>query len=76
LYLPWMNVSKCYFEELLTVHLFVHKANLPMGNHKEPKIFLSPTSQYWFKELVMDVMLKYGLNKKIVVSDMTAKPFH
>jgi hypothetical protein len=36
LYLPWMNVSKCYFEELLTVHLFVHKANLPMGNHKEP----------------------------------------
>jgi hypothetical protein len=40
LYLPWMNVSKCYFEELLTVHLFVHKANLPMGNHKEPIIYL------------------------------------
>ncbi len=40
------------------------------------KVYLSPTSQSWFKELVQDVMNKYGLNKKILVSDMNAKPFH
>ncbi|MEJ7829907.1 MAG: hypothetical protein WKF91_16990 [Segetibacter sp.] len=40
------------------------------------KVYLSPTSQSWFKELVKDVMSKYELNKRIEVSDMTAKPFH
>ena len=39
-------------------------------------IYLSPTSQDWFKSLVIDILDKYGLNKKIRVSDMTAKPFH
>lgn len=40
------------------------------------KVYLSPTSQNWFKDLVADIMMKYGLKKRILVSDMTAKPFH
>jgi hypothetical protein len=40
------------------------------------KIYLSPTSQTWFKQLVEDVLGKYGLRKKIFISDMMAKPFH
>ncbi len=40
------------------------------------KIYLSPTSQQWFRELVEDVLIKYDLNKKILVSDINAQPFH
>ncbi len=40
------------------------------------KIFLSPTSQPWFKDLVCDIIAKYTLKKKIEISDMMAKPFH
>ena len=40
------------------------------------RVYLSPTSQSWFRELVEDVMIKYKLNKKIFVSDMNALPFH
>lgn len=40
------------------------------------KVYLSPTSQEWFAELVTDIMKKYELNKRIQISDMRAKPFH
>ena len=40
------------------------------------KVYLSPTSKSWFKDLVQDVMLKYQVKKKIFISDMTATPFH
>jgi hypothetical protein len=40
------------------------------------RIYLSPTSQPWFRDLVEDVMRKYEVNKKIFVSDMNALPFH
>jgi hypothetical protein len=40
------------------------------------KVYLSPTSASWFKELVNDVMQKYNFKKPILVSDMTALPFH
>lgn len=40
------------------------------------KVYLSPTSQDWFKDLVIDVMNKYGVNKKIQISDIKANPFH
>jgi hypothetical protein len=40
------------------------------------KVYLSPTSHPWFKELVEDVMGKYELRKLLQVSDMTTKPFH
>jgi len=40
------------------------------------KVYLSPTSQIWFKELVQDIMIKYDLKKKLEISNMTAKPFH
>jgi len=40
------------------------------------KIYLSPTSQTWFKELIVDVLKKYGVNRKVYISAMMAKPFH
>jgi hypothetical protein len=40
------------------------------------KIYLSPTSQEWFKELVEDILLKYNLKWKINESSMKDKPFH
>lgn len=40
------------------------------------KIYISPTSQEWFKELVEDILLKYSIKKKIGESSMKDKPFH
>lgn len=40
------------------------------------KIYISPTSPNWIIELVKDVNLKYGLNKKIEHSELNEKPFH
>lgn len=40
------------------------------------KVYLSPTSPDWFKELVNDVMIKYNLNKKTYISELNAQPFH
>ncbi len=40
------------------------------------RVYLSPTSQEWFKELVLDLMRKYELKKRVTISDMIAKPFH
>jgi hypothetical protein len=40
------------------------------------KIYVSPTSQKWFIEMVEDVLLKYNLKKKIGESSMKEKPFH
>ena len=40
------------------------------------KIYISPTSQVWFKELVKDILSKYNIKKKIGESSMKDKPFH
>lgn len=40
------------------------------------KIYLSPTSEDWYKSLVDDVMKKYNFNKKIMISDIKATPFY
>ncbi|MDP3434167.1 MAG: hypothetical protein Q8T04_14540 [Bacteroidota bacterium] len=40
------------------------------------KIYISPTSPTWIIELVKDVLVKYGLNKKIEHSELNEKPFH
>jgi hypothetical protein len=40
------------------------------------RIYVSPTSQKWFIEMVEDVLLKYNLKKKIGESSMKEKPFH
>lgn len=40
------------------------------------KIYVSPTSEEWFKEMVDDILLKYGIKKKIGESSMKDKPFH
>jgi len=40
------------------------------------KIYVSPTSQKWFRELIESVMKKYEINKKIMTSEMLAEPFY
>lgn len=40
------------------------------------KVYLSPTSQKWFRDLTQNVMEKYGLRKKLVVSEILAEPFY
>lgn len=39
-------------------------------------VHLSPTSPSWFRDLVEDVMTKYGIMSKIESSRMTAQPFY
>lgn len=39
------------------------------------KVYLSPTSQKWFYDLLKDVMDKYNLKKKIIFSDLKETPF-
>lgn len=39
------------------------------------EVYLSPSSGLWFKELVKDIMDKYGFNKKIIQSDLRNKPY-
>lgn len=34
------------------------------------KIYVSPTAQNWFEEIVQDILLKYGLNKEIAGSSL------
>jgi hypothetical protein len=38
-------------------------------------IYVSPTAQSWFSELVIDIMEKYDLNKPISESSLNEKPF-
>jgi len=40
------------------------------------KVYVSPTSAIWFKDLVQDVMAKYEVDKKLFVSSLKAQPFH
>lgn len=40
------------------------------------KVFVSPTSQVWFKRLVEDVTIKYGMKRNINISRMNTEPFH
>lgn len=40
------------------------------------KIYVSPTAQNWFLEVVKETMKKYNLKKKINQSNMKAEPFH
>lgn len=40
------------------------------------KVYVSPTSQKWFRELIESVMKKYEINKKIMTSEMLTEPFY
>tara|TARA_R110002096_G_C14467450_1_gene712802 strand:- start:46 stop:1005 length:960 start_codon:yes stop_codon:yes gene_type:complete len=40
------------------------------------KIYVSPTAQNWFLEVVKETIGKYNLKKKIYQSNMKAEPFH
>ena len=40
------------------------------------KIYISPTSQTWFKDIVVDILSRYNIKKKIAESSMKEKPFH
>ncbi|WP_452218923.1 hypothetical protein [Lacinutrix undariae] len=40
------------------------------------KIYVSPTAENWFIEVVKETMKKYNLKKKIHQSNMKAEPFH
>jgi len=40
------------------------------------KVYVSPTSAIWFKDLVKDVMSKYEIKKRLFLSNLTVHPFH
>lgn len=40
------------------------------------EIYVSPTSQLWFRKLTENVLKKYEIKKKIKTSEMLAIPFH
>lgn len=40
------------------------------------KIFISPKAPEWFVSLISDINSKYGIEKKIVHSDISKKPFY
>lgn len=40
------------------------------------KIYVSPTSQEWFRKLTASVMKRYEINRKIMISEMLATPFY
>lgn len=44
-------------------------------NHLIEEVYLSPSSKLWFKELVKNVMEKYGLIKEIKQSDLKNVPY-
>ncbi|MHA2053792.1 MAG: hypothetical protein ACW99F_09355 [Candidatus Hodarchaeales archaeon] len=40
------------------------------------KVFVSPTAEKWFKELVESIMKKYDLNKKVIKSSLASDPIY
>ena len=39
------------------------------------EVYLSPTSQEWFYDILQDIMNKYNLKKEIIFSELSATPF-
>ena len=40
------------------------------------EVYVSPTSQAWFKDIVSDILLKYDIKKKVIESSMKDEPFY
>lgn len=79
----WFKRKSFEHEKEVRAIIIDHKENNEFGKRIPvnlkiliDRIYVSPISLDWFRELVGDVIKKYELKKQIMTSEMLATPFH
>ncbi len=39
-------------------------------------VYVSPMAQFWFEDIVNDILARYGVNKKVITSQLNREVFY